>query len=78
VPPLQPLAGHQPGEFAGDEVVWPRADGAGRTEINVLISRCRRDLVEAGLNGARLIQRAPGGGGTRFALARDATITIKR
>lgn len=78
---LQPPAGHRPGEFVGDDVVrsivWPRADGTGRTEINVLISRCRRDLVEAGLNGARLIQRAPGGGGTRFALARDATVTIK-
>ena len=79
---LQPPAGHRPGEFVGDDVVrsivWPRADGAGRTEINVLISRCRRDFVEAGLNGARLIQRAPGGGGTRFALARDASVTIKR
>jgi FHA domain len=79
---LQPPPGHRPGEFIGDEVVssivWPRADGAGRTEINVLISRCRRDLVEAGLNGARIIQRAPGGGGTRFALGRDATVTIKQ
>jgi len=79
---LQPPAGHQPGEVISDEIVssivWPRADGAGRTEINVLISRCRRDLVDAGLNGARLIQRAPGGGGTRFALARGATVTIKR
>ncbi len=79
---LQPPAGHQPGDFIADDVVraivWPRNDGAGRTEINVLISRCRRDLVEAGLNGPRLIQRAPGGGGTRFVLARGATVTVKR
>jgi hypothetical protein len=57
--------------------VWPRNPGVGRTEINVLISRCRRDLAEAELDGARLIQRAPGGGGTRFVLARDATIVVK-
>jgi len=79
---LQPPAGHRTGDFIGDEIVrsivWPRADGAGRTEINVLISRCRRDFIDAGLNGARLIQRVPGGGGTRFALARDAVITIKQ
>ncbi len=79
---LQPPDGQEPGAIIGDDqvraVVWPRAEGVGRTEINVLISRCRKDLVEAGLNGPRLIQRAPGGGGTRFVLARGATVTIKR
>lgn len=78
---LQPPGGYQPGEYVGDDlvctIVWPRVDGAGRTDLNVLISRCRRDLVEAGLDGARLVQRAPRGGGTRFVLARGARIAMK-
>jgi hypothetical protein len=48
-----------------------------RPEINMLISRCRRDLVEAGLAGPRLIERAPGGGGTRLALAPGAEVVMK-
>jgi len=78
---LRPPEGYQAGDIISDDVlcagVWPRRDGVGRTEVNTLISRCRRDLVEAGLNGARLIQRAPGGGGTRFMLARGATVTVR-
>jgi hypothetical protein len=48
-----------------------------RPEINMLISRCRRDLVDAGLAGPRLIERAPGGGGTRVTLAANAEIVVK-
>jgi hypothetical protein len=43
----------------------------------MLISRCRRDLVEAGLAGPLLLERAPGGGGTRLVLAADAEIVMK-
>ena len=79
---LQPPGGHVPGEFVTDDtvraIVWPRNPGVSRPEINVLISRCRRDLVDAGLNGPRLIQRAPGGGGTRFTLAPGARIAVKQ
>ena len=78
---LRPPEGYQPGDFIPDDavssIVWPRNPGASRTEINVLIARCRKDLVEAGLAGPRLLQRAPTGGATRFALARDAEITIR-
>ncbi len=78
---LQPREGHAPGDFIGDDIicsaVWPRSDGAGRTELNTLILRCRRDLVEAGLPGAQLLQRAPRGGGTRFVVAPGATIGFK-
>jgi hypothetical protein len=78
---LRPPQGFQPGEFIPDEVVgsivWPRNPGASRTEINVLIGRCRRDLVEAGLAGARLLQRSPGGGGTKFALAPGAVVVVE-
>lgn len=77
----RPPGGHCAGEFIADDVlrtvVWPRKPSVSRPEINMLISRCRRDLVEAGLAGPRLIERAPGGGGTRLALAPDAEIVMK-
>ena len=69
-----------PNEFVSDDalgaVVWPRKPGFSRSEINMLISRCRRDLVEAGLAGPRLIERAPGGRGTRLAVAPNAQIVF--
>jgi len=78
---LRPPDGFAAGEFIPDEVVraivWPRNPAVTRPEINVLIGRCRRDLVEAGLAGARLIERAPGGGGTRLALAPGALVTVE-
>ena len=77
----RPPGGHRPGEFVSDDalraVVWPRRPSVSRQEINMLISRCRRDLVEAGLAGPHLIERAPGGGGTRLALAPGAEIVMK-
>jgi hypothetical protein len=78
---LRPPEGHKPGEFVDDDtvraVVWPRNPAVSRPEINMLISRCRRDLVDAGLAGPRLIERAPGGGGTRVTLAPNAEILVK-
>jgi hypothetical protein len=78
---LKPPDGYHAGEFIPDDtvrsVVWPRNPGISRPEINMLISRCRKDLVDAGLAGPRLIERAPGGGGTRFALAPQAVVVVK-
>jgi hypothetical protein len=78
---LRPPEPYRAGDFIPDDVVcpivWPRNPGVSRTEVNVLISRCRRDLIEAGLAGSRLIERAPGGGGTRFALAPGASISLE-
>jgi hypothetical protein len=77
---VRPPAGFAPGDFIPDDVVapivWPRQD-ASRTDLNVLIARCRKDLVEVGLAGPRLIQRAPGGGATRLALAPNAEIEVQ-
>jgi hypothetical protein len=77
----RPPGGLRAGEFVSDDalrsVVWPRRPAVSRPEINMLISRCRRDLVEAGLAGPRLIERAPGGGGTRLAIAPGAEIVVK-
>lgn len=78
---LRPPAGHQPGDLIPDQavrsVVWPRNASVGRVELDTLIARCRRDLVDAGLAGPLLIVRAPGGGSTRFMLAPDAEIVVK-
>ncbi|MBS1121307.1 MAG: domain containing protein [Deltaproteobacteria bacterium] len=78
---LRPPDGYAAGDYIPDDVVraivWPRNPGVTRPEINVLIGRCRRDLVEAGLAGARLIVRAPGGGATRLALAPGAVVILE-
>ncbi|MEJ7602815.1 MAG: FHA domain-containing protein [Kofleriaceae bacterium] len=78
---LRPPAEYVAGDFIPDDtvrtVVWPRKPSVSRPEINMLISRCRRDLVEAGLAGPRLIERAPGGGGTRIALAANAVVEVR-
>jgi hypothetical protein len=78
---LRPPAGYRAGEFIPDDtvrgIVWPRKPGVSRPEINMLISRCRRDLLDVGLAGPRLLERAPGGGATRFALAANAGVEVK-
>lgn len=60
------------GDFIDDEVlmqrIWPRNAATTRLDLNTLISRCRKDLLRAGLDGPQLIQRSPGGGATRLAL----------
>lgn len=78
---LKPPEGYTAGEFITDDtvrsIVWPRNPAVSRPEINMLISRCRKDLVDAGLAGPRLIERAPGGGGTRITLAAKAVVVVK-
>ena len=77
---VRPPAGYAPGEFIPDDVlrpiVWPRNPNVIRSDINVHITRCRKDLLAAGLSGPRLLQRAPGGGATRLALAPGCTIEV--
>lgn len=77
---LRPPAEYKAGDMVPDDtiraIVWPRRHDVSRPEINTLISRCRRDLVEAGLAGPRLIERAQGGGGVRLLLAAGATVEV--
>lgn len=77
---LRPPAGHAAGDFVPDDlvasIVWPRNTGTSRNDMNQLIRRCRLDLVEAGLAGPRLIERAPTGGATRIALAPGAQVIV--
>lgn len=78
---VKPPGDYVAGDYIPDDVVapivWPRQDAPSRTEINVLIARCRKDLIEAGLAGPRLLQRAPGGGATRIALAPNAEVEVQ-
>jgi len=78
---LRPPGDYRPGEFVPDDtvrsIVWPRKAGVSRQEINTLISRCRRDLLDVGLAGPRLLERAPGGGGTRIVLADGAEVEVR-
>jgi hypothetical protein len=66
------------GEYIPDSevipLVWADEDVGGRQEVNVLLTRCRQDLVAAGIAATSLIERAPGGRATRVCLARGAKI----
>jgi hypothetical protein len=76
---LRPSGGIAAGEWVDDDTlvtrVWGR-DGASRTQVNVLIHRARQSLTVAGLNGPALLERAPGGGATRFRIAPGARVEI--
>jgi hypothetical protein len=78
---LQPPAPHAAGDFIPDAelvpVVWNDDDEVGgRQDINVLLTRCRQDLVAAGIAPAGLLERAPGGRATRIVLAPNAQIRL--
>lgn len=77
---LQPPAPYVPGEPIPDEVLIPRVWPGGtetRSAVGVLLHRLRRDLVDAGLDGVALVERAEGGGATRFAVPPGASVTVE-
>lgn len=63
-------AGYEPGDWIPDEdlvtLVWPRMPGKGRTDVNTVLHRVRRDLLDAGVDAFALIERDMGA--TRFVL----------
>lgn len=76
---LQPPAPYAPGDFLGDELLLGRiwqGGLAGRTNLNVLVHRVRKDLARAGL-AEHLIERSEGGGATRFVLAPDTRVDVE-
>jgi len=77
---LKPPGGLKAGEYVSDEVlaprVWPGQPGKGRTDINLLLHRTRKSLLEAGVDGPALLERAKGGGETRIVVAKRAKVTI--
>jgi hypothetical protein len=70
---------HGAGDWVPDEVLIPRVWGSEpitRAQVNTLIHRARLTLSAAGLHGAKIIERAPGGGSTRIRLARGASTSV--
>jgi hypothetical protein len=75
---LRPPPPYVAGEAVPDELLLPRVwPGAflGRTELNTLIFRARKDLVKANLDGGALIERRAGS--VRFVLAPQATARVE-
>jgi hypothetical protein len=77
---LKPPDGSRAGGFVDDQTViarvWPNR-AMTRSDLNVLVHRVRKSLATAGLDGAALLERARGGGGTRLVVADDAEIGIE-
>ncbi len=67
------------GDYISDDVVLPRlwpGRVMSRVDLNTLLHRVRHDLTQAGLDGASLLRRAPGGNATRFVLASGAIVRL--
>lgn len=77
---LRPPGSYVPGDFIPDELVlprvWPGNKGKDRTDLNVLLFRIRRDLLRAGINPFRVLERLKGGGATRFRLVPGAQVAV--
>lgn len=69
-----------PSEFVEDDVllrkIWPGRSDRGRTDLNTLVHRARKDLLRAGVNPGPLLVRARSGGGACFHVARGATVRL--
>ena len=78
---LRPPGDRRAGDFVSDDElaprVWPGQFGKGRTDLNLLLHRTRRSLLEAGIDGPALLERGRGGGETRFVLPRDVPVTVE-
>lgn len=77
---LKPPDPFSPGDYVDDEILIPRVwpnQARGRTDLNTLLHRARKDLVSAGVDGAAIIERADGGGATRFTLRPSAVVTVE-
>lgn len=77
---LQPPSPFNAGDFVDDSQiiarVWGAKSHADRTHLNVLLHRVRKDFDRAGLDGSLLLERAEGGGATRFLLLPGTTVRL--
>lgn len=77
---LQPPDPFSAGDFVDDSQiitrVWGAKSHADRTHLNVLLHRVRKDFDRAGLDGGLLLERAEGGGATRFLLLPGTTVRL--
>lgn len=77
---LQPPPPLEPGDFVPDEQLWNRVWGkqpSGKKTLHVLLHRLRKDLDRVGLDGNELLERAEGGGATRFVLHDRAHVALQ-
>jgi len=78
---LSPPGAYEPGEFLPDDTllssIWPGNNSRGRTDLNVLIHRTRKSLMNAGVNPAAVLARARQGRATCFKLAPGAKVEVK-
>lgn len=78
---LAPPPPHKVGDFVPDfeivPLVWDDNDEVGgRQDVNVVLARCRQDLIAGGIAATTVIVRAPGGRATSFRLAPPALVRI--
>ena len=77
---LDPPGEYTAGEFIPDEVllgrIWPGQPQRGRTDLNLLIHRTRKDLLQAGINPTPVLERARMGLATCFRLAPGAEVEV--
>jgi hypothetical protein len=73
-------AGHTETDYLDDEwlisQVWPGQPEKDKRDLNLLVHRVRKALVDGGLNGKRLLERVPKGGATRFRRRPGAAVTF--
>jgi hypothetical protein len=77
---LQPPSPLTAGDFVPDEIVfpavWPRQPDRSHYDVNTLVHRLRKDLLRAGASPTRFLERARGGGGTRFCVDRTTAVRV--
>lgn len=77
---LKPPGGLEAGELVPDEDllprIWPGQPRRGRLDLNTLVHRTRKDLLEAGVNPAPVLVRPRAGGSVALRVARGAVVTV--
>ena len=77
---LTPPRPYEAGELIPDEVlapaIWPGQQERGRTDLNLLLHRTRKNLLRAGINPSVVLARAKKGGATCFRLAPGAHVVV--
>ena len=78
---LSPGGEYAAGDYIPDDVVfggvWPRQEGKGRGDVNLLVYRVRLDLVKAGVNPHKVIERLKRGQATRACVVEGCVIEIE-
>lgn len=76
---LRPPEPYAVGDLVPDDLVlerlWPRQTKT-TNDIHVLVHRTKKSLVGAGIDATGLIEREPRAGGTRFVVAKNASVTV--